>query len=200
MSDAASSAMSHGVSRLCGAFFQRDPVTCARELIGCRLVWRGCAGRIVETEAYAAVGDPACHTWVRPSARAFVASHQAGDAYVYLSFGMHWLFNIVVKGPVAGFVLLRALEPLDGHELMRARRGDAVKDARLAAGPGCLARALSIDGAAHGLGFLHLDDCGILPGPSLVACCAGPRIGISRATELPWRFGDPASASLSRKF
>lgn len=186
--------------RLREGFFQRDAVTCARELIGCRLVWHGCVGRIVETEAYAAADDPACHTWVRPSARAFVASHHAGDAYVYLSFGNHWLFNILVKGPsAAGFVLLRALEPVAGLALMRSRRGAAVKDALLAAGPGRLGRAFGIDGSVHGLGFLRMDDCGILRGESL-ATCAGPRIGISRATGLPWRFGDPASASLSRRF
>jgi len=193
--------MNLDMSRLREAFFERDPVTCARELIGCRLVWQSCAGRIVETEAYDAAGDPACHTWVRPSARAFVANHQAGDAYVYLSYGNHWLFNILVKGrTAAGFVLLRAMEPVAGHDLMRERRGAAVKDARLAAGPGCLARALGIDRAAHGLEFLGSEDCGIFRGERPVVVCAGPRIGISQATELPWRFGDAASASLSRRF
>ena len=69
-------------------FFQRDPVTCARELIGCELVWNECAGLIVETEAYAALNDEACHTFARPSARAFVEKHRAGDAYVYFNYGM----------------------------------------------------------------------------------------------------------------
>ena len=90
-------------------FFQRDPLTCAQELIGCELVWNSCAGLIVETEAYAAVGDEAAHTFTRPSARAFVADHQAGAAYVYFNYGMYWLFNVLVKGGAAdGFVLIRA--------------------------------------------------------------------------------------------
>ena len=189
-----------GLRRLGEEFFQRDAVTCARGLIGARFVWQGCVGRIVETEAYAAVDDAACHTWFRPSARAFVTDHQAGDAYVYLSFGNHWLFNILVKGPrAAGFVLLRALEPVFGQALMHARRG-AVKEALLAAGPGRLTRACGIDGSAHGVGFLRRSDCGIFLDSRATPWVSGARIGISRATGLPWRFGDPASDCLSRKF
>ena len=181
-------------------FFKRDALTCARELIGCRFVWHGCEGRIVETEAYDAVDDPACHTWFRPRARTFVASHHAGDAYVYLNFGCHWLFNILVKGPrAAGFVLFRALEPVAGMEIMHERRG-AVRETRLAAGPGCLTRAFGINGTTHGASFLNSESCGIYQDRGVTSCVAGPRIGISRATELLWRFGDPASPSLSRRF
>ena len=72
------------------SFFQSDPLTCARELIGCELVWNDCAGIVVETEAYFALGDEACHTFARPSARAFIAEHDAGAAYVYFNYGMHW--------------------------------------------------------------------------------------------------------------
>lgn len=180
-------------------YFKQDPVTCARGLIGCHFVWRGCVGRIVETEAYDSVDDPACHTWFRPSTRAFVGRQQAGDAYVYMNYGVHWLFNILVKGGErSGFVLFRALEPVAGHELMRGRR-QGVKDPLLGAGPGRLTRAFGIDGTAHGSRFLCLKDSGILRGAS-VTPIAGPRIGISRATDLLWRFGDPSSASLSRKF
>lgn len=144
------------------SFFESDPVSWARGLIGARFLWNSGIGRIVETEAYCSIDDPACHTWSRSSARAFVASHRAGDAYVYISYG--------------------------------------VTDHLLGAGLGRLTRALGIDGTAHGSSFLELPGCGlILPGDP-VETCAGGRIGISRATEKPWRFGDPASSSLSRKF
>ena len=91
---------------LARSFFERDPVLCARELIGCTLGLEGAFGVIVETEAYAAEGDPACHTWKRHGARDFVARNDPGTAYVYLNYGMHWLFNLLVKGGERdGFVL-----------------------------------------------------------------------------------------------
>ena len=100
-------------------FFARDPVTCARELIGCTLVWGRCAGVVVETEAYAAINDEACHTWSRPSARAFVAKHPPGAAYVYFNYGMYWMLNVLVKGGAEdGFVLFRAMEPTVGLAAM----------------------------------------------------------------------------------
>lgn len=187
------------MGRLDARFFERDPVTCARELISCHFVWHGCVGRIVETEAYAAVGDEACHTWFRPSTREFVGRQQAGDAYVYLNYGVHWMFNVLVKGPHGdGFVLFRALEAMEGRDVMRQRRG-VTREEDLASGPGKLTRALGIDGSAHGMDFLRRARCGILTGDSC-AVIRGPRIGISRATDLPWRFGDPASKCLSRNF
>ena len=187
------------MERIETAFFQRDPVVCARELIGAHFLWNGCTGRIVETEAYRSDNDPACHTWFRPSARDFVAAHPAGVAYVYLNYGVHWLFNVLVKsGEGSGFVLFRAVEPVAGLDDMRARRtGVAHRD--LGSGPGKLTRAMGIDGAAHGKRFLESDRCGIFGG-SPVATVSGGRIGISRAADLPWRFGDAASGSLSRKF
>lgn len=187
------------MERIAASFFERNPVTCARELIGAHFLWQGCVGRIVETEAYLSVDDPACHTWSRPSARGFVETQRAGDAYVYLNYGVHWMFNVLVKSDgVSGFVLFRALEPMLGIERMRERRV-GVADRALGAGPGKLTRAFGIDGSAHGADFLEREDCGIIGGKP-VETCAGGRIGISKATELPWRFGDPASASLSRKF
>lgn len=110
------------------------------------------------------------------------------------------MFNLLVTSEAgSGFVLFRALEPLSGIEEMRRRR-EGVKDHLLAAGPGKLTRAFGIDGTAHGLRFLESDHCGILLCDEAVPTRAGDRIGISRAAELPWRFGDPASNSLSRKF
>lgn len=180
-------------------FFRNHPVNCARDLIGCLFEWNGCVGRIVETEAYAAVDDEACHTWFRPSTRAFVDGHEAGDAYVYLNYGVHWMFNVLVKGPQGdGFVLFRALEPILGHDLMRARR-HGVKDHELAAGPGRLTKAFGIDGIHHGMQFLNRSGYAIHHGES-GPVVAGPRVGISRAKDLPWRFGDPRSDSLSRRF
>lgn len=182
------------------SFFEGHPVSCARSLIGAHFQWNGCLGRIVETEAYLALDDPACHTWSRPSARAFVESHRPGDAYVYLNYGVHWLFNILVKGGTgAGFVLFRALEPVSGIEQMRLRRS-GVSAHLLAAGPGRLTRALGIDGSAHGARFLELPGCGLSLPDEPTETCIGGRIGISKAAEKPWRFGDPASPSLSRKF
>lgn len=180
-------------------FFRNDPVDCARGLIGCRLRWRGCAGRIVETEAYRAIGDEACHTWLRPSARRFVEAHQAGDAYVYLNYGVHWLFNILVKGLGGdGFVLIRALEPEEGLAAMRQRRGD-FPDKHLMAGPGRLTQAMGISGEDHGSRFLE-NGAGALNQGKAATIVSGPRIGISKATELHWRFGDARSDCLSRKF
>lgn len=180
-------------------FFRNDPVDCARELIGCRFSWGDCAGRIVETEAYHAIGDEACHTWLRASARKFVEAHQPGDAYVYLNYGVHWLFNILVKGPQGkGFVLIRALEPLEGFDVMRERRGD-FPDRLLMAGPGRLTQAMGINAKDHGSRFLE-NGTGTLRKGEACSAVSGPRIGISKATELHWRFGDADSKCLSKKF
>ncbi len=180
-------------------FFRRDPVTCAKALIGCTFRWNGCAGTIAETEAYAEFDDPACHTWNRPSAREFLATHDAGTAYVYLNYGVHWLFNVVVKSrESSGFVLFRALEPIAGMDLMRQRRGD-FPTSGLCSGPGKLTKALGIDGSAHGRDFLGQPGTGISGGSS-GEVLIGSRIGISRAIEMQWRFGLPGSASLSKRF
>lgn len=136
--------------RLERSFFERSPVVCARELVGCLLEWGECVGRIVETEAYAVEGDDACHTAFRPSARAFVEKHPAGVAYVYLNYGMHWMLNVLIKSESGhGFVLLRALEPQLGVSRMESRRKRA-KIRQLCSGPGKLAQALGVTGADHG--------------------------------------------------
>ena len=185
--------------RIGHGFFRRDPLACARELIGCTFEWRGCAGRIVETEAYLSVDDPACHTFSRPGARDFVATQQAGDAYVYLNYGVHWLFNVLVKGPDReGFVLFRALEPVAGIETMRTRVPH-LPVPKLAAGPGRLTKALGILGSDHRLDFLARADCALRWGTPH-AVVAGPRIGISKALDRMWRFGEKGSRSLSCPF
>ena len=90
------------------SFFKRDPITCARELIGADLIWGDCSGLLVEVEAYAAIDDEAAHTFTRPSARSFIERNRAGAAYVYFNYGMHWMLNVLVKGDANGFVLIRA--------------------------------------------------------------------------------------------
>jgi DNA-3-methyladenine glycosylase len=186
------------MERLTAEFFERSSVVdCARGLIGAKFLWHGCEARIVETEAYAAEGDEACHTFFRPGARAFVASHAAGTAYVYLNYGVHWLFNVLVHGPHgSGFVLFRALEPLAGIEQMMERRGKS-KVRELCSGPGKLTRALGIDCAAHGREFLDGESTGIITGASK-AVTSSFRIGISRAQDLPWRFHEDANVHVSR--
>src|ERR1700730_12588836 len=104
-------------------FFRRDPLTCARELIGTELIWARSPATLVETEAYTARNDEAAHTFTRPSARAFIERNEPGAAYVYFNYGVHWMLNVLVKGGRAnGFGLIRALEPRDGVALMRKRR------------------------------------------------------------------------------
>lgn len=180
-------------------FFRRDPVVCARELIGAVFEWDGCCGTVIETEAYAAEGDPACHTFARPSAREFVEAHDAGTAYVYLNYGVHWLFNVLVKGPDgAGFVLLRALEPLVGLDLMRLRRPGRT-DRELCKGPGCLTKALEIDGSVHGKDFMRSESRRFLVGQTPEVVADG-RIGISRAQEFSWRFSEKGHRGISRVF
>ncbi|MEI6072893.1 MAG: DNA-3-methyladenine glycosylase [Verrucomicrobiae bacterium] len=182
-------------TRLGADFFQRDPVTCARELIGYELVWRSCGGIIVETEAYSVRGDEACHTFSRPSSRAFVELHPPGTAYVYLNYGVHWLLNFLVKGGREdGFVLIRALEPTRGIARMQTRRGTR---AGLCSGPGRLTKALGIDKAQHGRDCLGGRSLEILRPATAPRIAAGTRIGISKAAHLPWRFVLEGSACLS---
>ena len=178
-------------------FFERDPVTCAREMIGCELIWNGCGGVVVETEAYSVLNDEACHTFTRPSSREFVTRMRAGAAYVYLNYGVHWLLNFLVKGGVEdGFVLIRALEPTQGIAEM-TRRCNTTKLKNLCSGPGKLTRALSIDGAFHGRDLLSDPDATLAPASQLPSVQACTRIGITRSADLPWRFVAAGSTFLS---
>ena len=129
-------------------FFRRDPLTCARELIGAELIWGECAGVVVEVEAYAAINDEAAHTFTRPSARSFIERNKAGAAYVYFNYGVHWMLNVLVKGDANGFVLIRALEPRRGIEVMKRRR-DTDDLRQLCSGPGKLTQALAIARLHH---------------------------------------------------
>lgn len=180
--------MSHNTATMIPRnFFQRDPVVCARELVGCTLKWGPFSAMIVETEAYDSQGDEACHTYNRPSGRAFVESHQAGAAYVYLNYGVHWMINVLVKGQREGFVFLRALEPLEGIEEMKRRRKSADLT-QLCSGPGKLTQALGIAAAHHGLDLCTDPAYGFYSSKDTKPVEATSRIGISRALDLPWRF------------
>lgn len=151
---------------------------------------------MVETEAYDAEGDAACHTFFRPAARAFVENHQAGAAYVYLNYGMHWMLNALVKGQRTGFVLVRALEPVVGIDAMKKARGLEALHA-LCSGPGKLTRALGITGADHGKDLCTDPRQGFHAGaPGKIS--ASPRIGISRAMERLWRFYATGNPHVSR--
>ncbi len=180
-------------------FFRRDPVTCARELIGMEFVWNGCGGIVVEAEAYADRDDPACHTFFRPSARRFVSESSPGTAYVYLNYGMHWLTNVLVKGgPANGFVLIRALQPTRGIAEMRERRGkDRLVD--LCSGPGKLSAALGIGATHHGASLVDSVSDGFFPGPAGIQVVSCVRIGISTGVDLPWRFLAAGSEFVSVK-
>lgn len=176
------------VKKISRKFFSRDPILCARELVGCTLALGSTAGIIVETEAYTAEGDPACHTWKRQGARDFVAGHQAGTAYVYLNYGMHWLFNFLVKGGEReGFVLIRALEPTLGIGTMRRRRGSKEYE-NLCNGPAKLTQALGIAGKHHGCDPFGGGGWSLTASESPVETVVSTRIGISLATDYPWRF------------
>jgi DNA-3-methyladenine glycosylase len=168
-------------------FFKREPIICARELIGSTLNWGRCAGIVVETEAYFAQDDEACHTFMRPSARVFVRENKAGACYIYFSYGAHWMLNVLVKGALDGFVLIRALEPRRGIELMKRRRG--VEDVRkLCSGPGKLTQALAITDRHHEIDLCANPRRCFIQTPDEVQVVADRRIGITRSAHFPWRF------------
>jgi DNA-3-methyladenine glycosylase len=180
------------------AFFARSVHTVARELIGCRLFYRGCGGTIVETESYER-DDPACHAYVGLTKRTATLFGPPGRAYVYLSYGIHSLLNAVAEPEgEAAAVLIRALEPTAGLEEMRERRGER-PDADLCSGPGKLTEALGI-GLDDNDADLGADPFLLLPPePGWRAeIVTGPRVGITKAVERPWRFSVKGSRFVSR--
>ncbi|WP_245157681.1 DNA-3-methyladenine glycosylase [Brevundimonas sp. A19_0] len=176
----------------------RDAVKVARDLIGARLLVDGVGGTIVETEAYDPA-DPASHSFSGPRPRNAAMFGPVGRAYVYRIYGAHWCFNIVCDRARPGSaVLIRALQPTDGEDVMAGRRGTA--DPRnLCSGPGKLCQALAIDKA---LDHAPLDAPPFVlePGPPPAGLAIGPRIGITKGAETPWRFGVAGSPFLSRPF
>jgi DNA-3-methyladenine glycosylase len=182
------------------AFFARSVHDVARDLVGCALLHRGVGGMIVETESYER-DDPACHAYVGLTPRTAILFGPPARAYVYLSYGIHSCLNFVCEPEgQAAAVLIRALEPRWGVDEMRRRRGrHALRD--LCSGPGKLTEALGIG--------LDLDGAPVCEPPFEVRgrdeewlgveVDTGPRIGISRAAELPWRFCARDSRYLSKR-
>jgi DNA-3-methyladenine glycosylase len=181
------------------AFYERGVVEVAQDLVGCVLRHGETAGVIVETEAYHE-SEPACHAHVGLTGRTHILFGPPARAYVYRSYGIHALFNAVVEDEgVGAAVLIRALEPLEGLDLMRERRGLQHAD-DLCSGPGKLTQALDIE--------LDLNGSDLLGGPIAIEpprpgweapeLLVGPRIGITKAAELPWRFCAAGSRSVSR--
>lgn len=170
-----------------------DAVALARRLIGATLLVRGAGGTIIETEAYGR-DDPASHSFRGPTPRNASMFGPAGHAYVYRSYGIHLCLNVVARAGEA--VLIRALAPQAGLELMRARRRGSPL---LCNGPGRLTEALGIRIEDDGAPFDGTDLSLCLP-PGTPELLAGPRIGISKAQDLPWRFGLAGATGLSRPF
>jgi DNA-3-methyladenine glycosylase len=187
------------LSSLDPAFYGRPVVEVAQDLLGCVVTHGGTAGVIVETEAYHD-SEPACHAFVGFTARTETLFGPPGMAYVYRSYGIHALLNAVCEPEgVGAAVLIRALEPLAGIELMRERRGlDRLED--LCSGPGKLTQALGIELSENGTdlsrGPVRIGPPA--PGWEEVDYVAAPRVGITKAAELPWRFCATRSRSVSR--
>jgi len=180
-------------------FYERSVHEVARELIGCTLAVDGAAGVIVETEAYEAA-DPACHAYVGRTPRNEVLFGPPGRAYVYLSYGIHSMLNAVAEPEgSAAAVLIRALEPSEGIELMRERRGGVGLE-QLCSGPGKLTQALGVGLELNGA---PLDEPPFELLPSDPAwrgteVITSTRIGITKAAELPWRYCVAGSRFVSR--
>jgi DNA-3-methyladenine glycosylase len=185
--------------RLGGEFYARSVHDVARDLIGCVVRHGETAGRIVETESYH-MDEPACHAYAGLTGRTHTLFGKPGRAYVYFSYGIHSLLNAVAENEGTGAaVLIRALEPVEGVDLMRARRGvERAED--LCSGPAKLTQALGID--------LELNGSSLVDGPIEVLAreggatepriVIGERIGITKAADLPWRFCDADSRHVSR--
>jgi DNA-3-methyladenine glycosylase len=176
----------------------------ARRLLGCRLVTERPEGtvavRLTEVEAYSGEGmDPASHAHRGPTPRAEIMFGPPGRLYVYFSYGVHWCANVVV-GPAGrgSAVLLRAGEVVAGEPLARSRRPAARAARDLARGPARLTRALDIGPEDRGVHLLRPGgDVRLHHGPAPASITAGPRVGISQATDLPWRFWETDAPSVS---
>lgn len=176
-------------------FFERDAVVVAKAMIGMEFRFHNTGGVIVETEAYRS-DDPASHSFNGPTLRNRVMFGPSGHLYVYRSYGIHWCANIVCTSGSA--VLIRALAPQTGVELMKMRRGTAALR-NLCSGPGKLCQALAITGDIDGISVLEQPVL-CRSGDPEAEIVSGPRIGISKAIDLPWRFGLKGSPHLSKPF
>ncbi len=184
--------------RLTRSFFSRSVHEVAPDLIGATLLFAGVGGYIVEVEAYHHT-DPAAHSYRGLSQRNVVMFGPPGYAYVYRSYGLHWCLNFVCEPEgSASAVLIRALQPTAGIELMRRRR-KLSDDRLLCAGPGRLCEALRITGAQYGTALDKPPFQLFAPTAAPEVVC-GSRIGITKAVDKPWRYGLKGSPFLSKRF
>lgn len=183
---------------LAKSFFNRSVLEVAPDLIGATLLVDGVGGRIVEVEAYHHT-EPAAHSYNGPTPRNAVMFGPAGFAYIYRSYGIHWCLNFVCEpAGSASAVLIRALEPTEGLPLMRRRRG--LSDPRLlCSGPGRLCEALRVTAVHNGLA-LDVPPFALFAKPEPVEIVVGVRIGITKAVDKPWRYGEKGSRFLSKPF
>jgi DNA-3-methyladenine glycosylase len=185
--------------RLARDFYARSVHDVARDLVGCVVRHGETAGRIVETESYH-MEEPACHAYAGVTTRTRTLFGAPAHAYVYFSYGIHSLLNAVAEEDgVGAAVLIRALEPVDGIETMRARRRVA-RDEELCNGPGKLTQALGIGLSLNGTSFVDgpIEIQRRESGARAPRIVMGERIGISKAADLPWRFCDADSRHVSR--
>jgi DNA-3-methyladenine glycosylase len=180
------------------SFFNRSVLEVAPDLIGATLLVDGVGGRIVEVEAYHHT-EPAAHSYNGPTPRNAVMFGPAGYAYIYRSYGIHWCLNFVCEpAGSAAAVLIRALEPTEGLPLMRRRRG--LPDPRLlCSGPGRLCEALRVTAVHNGLA-LDAPPFALFAKPEPVEIAVGVRIGLTKAVDKPWRYGEKGSRFLSKPF
>jgi DNA-3-methyladenine glycosylase len=186
-------------ARLGRDFYARSVHDVARDLIGCVVRHGETAGRIVETESYH-MDEPACHAHAGLTQRTSTLFGPPGYAYVYFSYGVHSLLNAVAEEEgVGAAVLIRALEPVDGIDLMRERRGVS-RDEELCSGPGKLTQALGIGLWLNGTSLVDgpIEVLTREPGSREPRIVRGERIGITKAADLPWRFCDADSRHVSR--
>ena len=184
--------------RLRKSFFDRSVLAVAPELIGATFRAGDAGGVIVEVEAYHH-SEPAAHSFAGPTPRNAVMFGAAGHAYVYRSYGLHWCVNFVCEGEgSASGILVRALEPTIGLPVMRRRRSQ-IDDRLLCSGPGRLSEALGITHAHNGLA-LDAPPFALIARAVEPEIAVGPRIGISKAADLPWRYGRKGSPFLSKPF
>jgi DNA-3-methyladenine glycosylase len=184
--------------RLRRAFFNRSVLEVAPDLIGVTMLFDGVGGRIVEVEAYHHT-EPAAHSFRGRTARNAIMFGPAGYAYIYRSYGIHWCLNFVCepKGSAAA-VLIRAIEPTVGLQVMRRRRGQS-DERLLCAGPGRVCEALGITAAHNGMA-LDAPPFELFARVGAAEVVVGPRIGITKAAALPWRYGLKGSRFLSKPF
>ncbi|MBS7267712.1 MAG: DNA-3-methyladenine glycosylase [Candidatus Freyarchaeota archaeon] len=184
-------------------FFSEDPSIVARKLLGKVLVKKTpegtLKGKVVETEAYYSKDDPASHFQVRPSSRDFFREKPSGTIYVYFTYGNHWMFNILAKGEdKSGAVLIRALEPAEGIDIMKRHR-KVKKDTELTSGPAKLTQAFQINGSYNGKDITEDENIYFEDAEEISDIVITSRIGIKEGKDMPLRFYVKGNRFVSKK-